>query len=225
MSAEGAPPAVRRGPRLVGAALAGFARLLCGAQARWLAPPPTRQTVFFANHESHLDFVVIWAALPLALRERTRPVAGSDYWEKGRFKRYLASEVFRAVLVERSGAKAGEAKSSAAVDKAREVVLATAAAIGTSDHLILFPEGTRGTGEALGPFKSGLYHLCRERPDLELVPTYLSNLGRVLPKGEFLPLPLLASVTFGEPMRLDPAESKEDFLGRCRAAFDKLEKA
>ncbi|MGH7337866.1 MAG: lysophospholipid acyltransferase family protein, partial [Myxococcota bacterium] len=126
--------------------------------------------------------------------------------------------VFGAVLVDRRPAADGVTR----VEAARRTVEATAAAIGTNRSLILFPEGTRGNGDDVAPFKSGLYHLCRLRPELEIVPAWLENLNRVLPKGEVLPIPLLGSVTFGAPMRLAPDESKDGFLARARDALQKV---
>jgi hypothetical protein len=69
------------------------------------------------------------------------------------------------------------------------------------------------------PFKSGLYHLCRLKPELELVPVYLANMNRILPKGEVLPVPLLGRVIFGKPMTIEPNEDKTAFLTRAREAL------
>lgn len=192
--------------------LAFLARLISGASVRWVdCRPEPLQRIYFANHTSHLDFIVLWAVLPAVLRASARPVAARDYWERGQLRRYLASTVFRAVLIERpDGAALGARESAGQLARALD-----------DDHasLILFPEGTRGDGEQIGPFKSGLYHLCRDKPGLELVPVYMENLNRILPKGEFLPVPLLGRVTFGPPLRLEPEESKSDFLERARAAL------
>jgi 1-acyl-sn-glycerol-3-phosphate acyltransferase len=194
------------------------ARLLGGAQARWAGcEPSVRQRIYFANHTSHLDFVMLWAALPPALRAVTRPVAGRDYWEPNAFRRYLAAHVFQAVLVDRQG-PAGQAPA-ARVEVARRTVERTAEALGTRYSLIVFPEGTRGSGLELGPFKSGLYHLALLRPDVQLVPAYLENLNRILPKGEVLPVPMIASVTFGAPLEVKPGEACAPFLARARAAL------
>lgn len=198
---------------MIASALAGFARLISGASTRWLAPPePGGQRVYFANHGSHLDLVVIWAALPPNLRKATRPVAGSDYWGRGAVRRYLAGRVFNAILIERAGAAASPATAARSIEQ-------IAAGMGREHSIIVFPEGTRSSTGELLPFKSGLYHLCRVRPDLELVPVYLANLNRILPKGEVLPVPLLGRVVFGAPLRMQPEESKEAFLTRARDAL------
>jgi 1-acyl-sn-glycerol-3-phosphate acyltransferase len=201
---------------MIAAFLAMLARLIAGGSARWVEQlPDDRQRVYVANHSSHLDFILVWAALPPQARGRTRPVAARDYWDGGPIRRYLAAKVFRAVLVERTGSADG-------VERGREAVARMLEGLGTADSLILFPEGTRGSGERLAPFKSGLYHLCRERPGLELVPVHIENLNRVLPKGEFIPVPMISRITFGPPMQLEDGEPKDAFLDRARDAVERL---
>jgi len=210
---------VSRAVHPVAPAVAALARLICGAQAHWTAPPPTAPCVYIANHSSHLDAVVLWAALPSALRALARPVAAKDYWDRGGLRRFLASRVFNAFLIERAAAQPGDEGHR---EHARRVVEATAAAMGERHSLILFPEGTRGSGDEPAPFKSGIFHLSRLRPGLPLVPAYIENLGRVLPKGEVAPVPLLASVTFGAPFALADGEEKDAFLARARQAVVSL---
>lgn len=196
---------------MIGRTVAGLARLLAGGYVRWDSPPSRNGArVYFANHTSHLDFILLWSYLPPELRRRTRPVAARDYWEKGPLRRYLSTRVFRALLIDRSGPEAREA-----VDRMAEGIAA-------GDSLILFPEGTRGDGESIAPFKSGLYHLCASQPGLELVPVSMENLNRVLPKGEFIPVPMVSRVIFGDSLRLADGESKDEFLARARAALKAL---
>jgi 1-acyl-sn-glycerol-3-phosphate acyltransferase len=194
--------------------LAFVARLISGATARWTAPlEPGRQRVYFANHTSHLDFIIIWSSLPPSMRATTRPVAGADYWGKGPIRRYLSKKVFNAILIERPS---GTGNNVSAATKSIESI---AAGMGDHSSIIVFPEGTRSlTGEIL-PFKSGLYHLLKLKPDLEIVPVYLSNMNRILPKGEVLPVPLIGRVVVGAPMKFDPAEDKHAFLTRAREAM------
>ena len=203
--------------------LAALARCVSGVQVRWSGcRPEARQRIYFANHTSHLDFVVLWSALPGEVRARTRPVAAKDYWDHG-VKAYLAQRVFRAVLVQR-GAAAQAANAEEAHATGRAITEQLAEALGETDSLILFPEGTRGTGETVAPFRSGVFYLAKRRPDVELVPAYLENLNRILPKGEVLPVPMISRLTFGAPMRVRENETKDGFLERARDAVRGLQR-
>jgi 1-acyl-sn-glycerol-3-phosphate acyltransferase len=203
--------------RVVASVVAGFARFVTTAKVRWLGEmPTTEQCVYFANHSSHMDFVVLWSLLPGDVREKTRPVAAADYWSRG-WKRLLACDVFRAVLVDRASKPAAigsdaEAQRSNAIRPLIDVLAG-------GESLILFPEGTRGDGREVARFKSGLYNLCIARPGLKLVPVYLENLNRVLPKGGFVPVPMSSTVAFGPPIRLREGEGREEFLVRAREAL------
>ncbi len=196
--------------------LTGIIRLICGASSRSLAPLSAEgQHIYFANHTSNLDAVVLWSALPLDIRLQTRPVAARDYWEKNRIRRFLATKVFNAVLIQRAG-HSGEAGS------ARDVLTtfnSMVEAIGTDASLIIFPEGMRGDGEEVLPFKAGIFHIAKRRPDVKFVPAYIFNLGRILPKHEIMPVPLLSTVSIGLPMQLNEGETKQEFLDRAREAL------
>jgi 1-acyl-sn-glycerol-3-phosphate acyltransferase len=195
--------------------VAGFARLASGARARWIGcRPELRQRVYFANHTSHLDAIVLWAVLPAALRARTRPVAARDYWERGWVRRHLATEVFHAVLIDRRVSDFHHSPIEPMLDALAE------------DHsLILFPEGTRRREAEVGEFRPGFFHLAERRPDLELVPVYLRNLDRMMPRGSHLPVPLLSEILFGAPLQFAPGEPRTAFLARARAAVQGLRNA
>jgi 1-acyl-sn-glycerol-3-phosphate acyltransferase len=192
--------------------LALAARILSGASARWIdSQPDTCQRVYFANHTSHLDAIVLWSALPQAVRVLTRPVAAKDYWTKGRVRRYMATELFNALLIDRTEIKVHQSPVDVMV---RE--------IGQRYSLIVFPEGGRSDGHEIGEFKSGLYYLCKKRPDLELIPVHIDNMNRILPRGQVLPVPLLSCITFGPPVWLEAGEPKVEFLQRARNAVRRL---
>jgi 1-acyl-sn-glycerol-3-phosphate acyltransferase len=248
--------------KFTGWALLVVIRLLTGAQARWWGcPPKAEQRIYFANHQSHLDLVMIWAALPEELRSITRPIAARDYWATTPFKRWITTEVFNAIYVERGGsapvpppaatpappappapAERIEPSFDAVVqtelplappvaetmEPAAPVVPGSAEALAplqpliealqSGDSIIIFPEGTRGhTGEPQ-KFKSGLFTLAQMFPEVVLVPAWIDNVQRVMPKGEVVPVPILCSVTFGEPVRLEEGEERRPFLDRAREA-------
>ena len=191
--------------KLTAPCLAFVAKLLSGATTRWVDCQPDKcQRIYFANHTSHLDALVVWASLPREIRELTRPVAAKDYWDRGPTRRYL-SKCFNALLIDRKKIKVHNSPVDFLL---RE--------IGETHSIIVFPEGGRNTTGELNDFKSGIYHLSKKRPDIELVPVYIDNLNRVLPRGEFLPVPLLSCISFGAPMWLEPGENKKSFLTRAR---------
>jgi 1-acyl-sn-glycerol-3-phosphate acyltransferase len=205
---------VTLGAKTMGLFLLGLIRLLTGAQARWYGcPPKAEQRIYFANHQSHADLVLIWAALPSELRSITRPIAAKDYWTASRFNRWITTDVFNAVYVERE--RKGDEDPLQPLIEALE----------SGDSLIIFPEGTRGFEEEPQPFKSGLFNLAQRFPDVVLVPAWIHNVQRVIPKGEVIPVPMLCSVTFGEPIQLGAEESRADFLTRARLAVVALRDA
>lgn len=190
--------------------IVGFARFITAVRGKWDGIEPVDvQRVYFANHASHGDFLLIWTVLPQMLRQRTRPVAGADYWLKGRLRSFIGRDVFNAVLIDRDRE-----------NRKYDPIALLTAALDDGASLIVFPEGTRNTGETpLLPLKSGLYRLGRARPDVDLVPVWIDNLNRVMPKGEVVPIPLICTVTFGAPIRVGEMQTKEEFIARAEAAL------
>ena len=243
--------------KLMSFLLLGIVRLLTGSQARWYGcPPKAEQRIYFANHQSHADMVLIWAALPEELRSITRPIAARDYWTKTPFRQWITTAVFNAVYVERQAAP-GVAQTPANLPDAMAGTAAAVAdtamaggpdpspenparaptapelraalpasdplaplvrALESGDSIVIFPEGTRGHGDAPQPFKSGLFKLAQMFPQVVLVPAWINNVQRVMPKGEVVPVPILCSVTFGAPIELAAGEERRPFLDRARAA-------
>jgi 1-acyl-sn-glycerol-3-phosphate acyltransferase len=187
--------------------LAFVARLITGAQGHWKGcPPKAEQRIYFANHQSHFDWVLIWAALPHELRAGTRPIAAKDYWTATPFKHWITREVFHAVYVNR--------QRSDEQDPLEPLLEALA----HGDSLVIFPEGTRSSKGEPQAFKSGLYHLAQAHPQVQLIPTWIHNVQRVMPKGEVVPVPILCTVTFGAPLERVEGEDKRAFLDRARQA-------
>jgi len=199
---------------MIAACIAHAAKLLTGARAHWVGcAPDGKLRIYFANHTSNLDFVLLWAALPRHIRVATRPVAAHDYWTASPLRLAMAQRVFNAVLIERKK-----------VTRANNPLEPMLAALGAGNSLIIFPEGGRMAGDGIGEFRGGLFHLAKQVPDIECVPVFIENLNRVMPKGEFLPIPILCSVTFGTPLHPLPAETKPAFLARAREALLELGK-
>lgn len=183
-------------------------RTLVGAYPRWIGSAPSaNQRIYFANHTSHMDTVVLWAALPGSLRANTRPVAAKDYWGGGGLRTQIARDELNVVMIDR----AREDPEADPLDPLRD-------ALEHGFSLIIFPEGTRAAQPLPGPFKSGLYRLATEFPQVELIPVYLENLHRSMPKGALVPVPIICTVRFGAPIALREGESKERFLERARDA-------
>ncbi|WP_432715811.1 lysophospholipid acyltransferase family protein [Xanthobacter autotrophicus] len=196
--------------RVVGTGVLLFAHFITAVRGKWDGvAPDDEQRIYFANHASHGDFVLVWAVLPPRMRRKTRPVAGADYWLTSALRRFIGRDVFNAVLIERDR-----------VARTSDPIGLMAQALDEGASLILFPEGTRNVTDApLLPFKSGLYHLARMRRHVSLVPTWIDNLNRVMPKGEFVPIPLICTVTFGAALHMGEGESKQAFLDRAEAAL------
>ena len=185
-----------------------IANFLSRAKVTWHdCQPDTCQRIYFANHSSHLDAIVVWASLPDYVRDKTRMIAAKDYWEAGPIRRYISKRLFNAILIDRENVSIKNTPVKVMIDEIKNIY-----------SIVMFPEGGRSSGETIGEFKSGLYHMSKKRPDLELIPVYLDNMSRILPRGKTLPVPMLSRVVFGPPIWLEEGEKKDDFLKRARQA-------
>jgi 1-acyl-sn-glycerol-3-phosphate acyltransferase len=190
-------------------ALIGLTRFLVGGHPHWQGTIPSdRQRIYFANHGSHLDTILLWAALPPNLRATTHPVAALDYWGSSALRRWIATRLLNSILIDRSGSANG-----------RDALGPLKSKLVEGHSLIIFPEGTRSAERLPGTFKSGLFNLAAAFPNAELVPVFLENLNRAFPKGAFIPVPISCAVRFGTPLSLKPNENKDEFLARARAAI------
>jgi 1-acyl-sn-glycerol-3-phosphate acyltransferase len=178
--------------RIIKWLLVGSARFLVGGRPEWQG---SGQRIFVANHSSHLDTVMLLSTLPKTLRRRTRPVAAADYWTHGLVRRYLIHSIFRGVLVDRGR-------------WCLKPLEPLAKALRAGDSLILFPEGTRGTGGNLQQLKPGLFHVARAFPHVEIVPAWID-----MPRG----------LTFGPPLRWTDGQQQEEFMSEVREALEALQ--
>ncbi|WP_180115808.1 MULTISPECIES: 1-acyl-sn-glycerol-3-phosphate acyltransferase [unclassified Acinetobacter] len=189
------------------------ARLLTGARSLWVGCKPVmKQRIYYANHNSHIDFILLWSSLPTDLRRKTRPVAASDYWLKDGFRRFLIQDTFTGVTIQRNR------------EQNQDPLEPIKTVLAQGDSIIFFPEGTRNLNDdvELLAFKSGLFHLKNQFPDVEIVPVWISNLKRVMPKGALIPLPLLSTVIFGKPLEAHNEHSKTEFLNYAQEELLKL---
>lgn len=169
--------------------------------------------VYYANHTSHLDFLLLWAVVPDLVRPRLRPVAAKGYWSKSIVRRFLANHVFRAILIDRNN-----------VTRSSDPLSPMLNALDQGDSLMIFPEGTRCCEDEPGEFKSGIFHLHRKRPDVPFIPVWLGNCSRVFPKGALVPIPVIAKVAIGDSINthLKPI-SKQDFLSLAKTKLLSLQ--
>ncbi|KQX03627.1 acyl-phosphate glycerol 3-phosphate acyltransferase [Acinetobacter sp. Root1280] len=179
------------------------ARLLTGARSLWVGcQPEMKQRIYYANHNSHIDFILLWSSLPKLMRRKTKPVAASDYWLKDGFRQFLIKDTFNGVTIQRNR------------EDNADPLQPVKDALAQGYSIIFFPEGTRNLDDDLEllPFKSGLYNLHKQFPEIEIVPVWISNLRRVMPKGSFVPLPLLSTVCFGSPLEQHLEMDKATFI-------------
>jgi 1-acyl-sn-glycerol-3-phosphate acyltransferase len=170
--------------------------------------PQTGPAILVANHNSHLDTLILMTLFPLRLVDRVRPVAAADYFLRDRALAWFATRVIGILPLERRP-RPGE-----------DPLAGPEAALDRNDILILFPEGTRGEPERFQEIRSGIFHLSLRHPEVPVVPVFLHGLGKALPKGAFLPVPFFCDVFVGEP--LEPVSEKERFLAGLKARFEAL---
>ena len=194
---------------MIAGAIAFATRLVVGGYARGLEYSHTSgPRIYFANHSSHLDTIILWSALPGELRARTHPVAARDYWDSNALRRLIAYRGLKAVLIDRN----------ASTPKTINPLAEACRLLAAGESLIIFPEGTRSNERLPMPFKSGIFHLAQSCPEAELVPVYLVNPRRAYPKGAILPAPITCTAKFGTPMALGDDELKAAFLARTHEA-------
>ncbi|MGO3882936.1 MAG: lysophospholipid acyltransferase family protein [Proteus vulgaris] len=225
--------------KVVSSVLVSICRFLTGIRAKQTSPiAKDTPCIYYANHSSHLDGLVIWSCLTPNIRPYVHPVAAEDYWNKNRLRRYLSRRIFRAILIPRHATKMNFTEENSQDEKIPNQIMdrntsstsnkVNALAImqdilDQGESLIIFPEGTRGNGEYIQDFKAGLWHLSRKNPNVQLVPIYLENLNRVLPKGSHLVVPVICSAIFGAPIAsTHENESKQEFLIRAKSALEEL---
>ena len=187
-----------------------FFILFIGLRVRGREHLPARDPfILIANHSSHLDAASLLFLFPLSRLQRIRPVAARDYFERNAVVSWLSHTFFNILPIARK-----------AITQEDNPVEEMRRALERGESLILFPEGTRGSGPDPAPFHSGIARLLEHAPGVPVVPAYLVNLGRSLPKGEVLPVPFFAEIRLGPP--LQPAGTRGEVLKRLEAAVADL---
>jgi len=167
--------------------------------------PKLEPFILIANHSSHLDTLSLLSLFPLGRLRRLRPVAAADYFQRNKFISVMSRTLFNILPITRKG-----------ITPYTNPLPLMEATLRAGQSLIIFPEGTRGMGAELAHFHSGAAHLIERCPDVPVVPAYLVNMGRSLPKGEWIPVPFFCEVRLGQPRA---------FHGNCREITAALETA
>lgn len=196
-------------------------RVFTGVRPKYLSQLSSQKNyIYYANHSSHLDGIIILACFPHQERERIYFVVAADYWKKTFLRRYCANSIFNTILINRHP----KILSKVAMENTRQTLDSMEdmhKVLDDGNSLIIFPEGTRGYGQSIADFKSGIWHLSRKHPEISLVPVYLDNLHRVLPKGSFLAVPMMCKAIIGKPvLATTSAETKQEFLSRLKQSLE-----
>lgn len=191
-------------------------RICCGIIVRREIPrlPEKEGCVFFANHTTHFDLLVILSALPKPVRKNLRPVAAKEYWLKTALRRWLALRVLNIIPIDRQNPS-----------RTRSCFQEIHDTLEQGNPVLIFPEGGRQSPESGGNLKGGIFLIAEQRPETRFYPVRLSGFHRVLPKGEWLPAPNMGIVSFREPIVRQPEEPRAAFMERCRRALEREDHA
>ena len=169
-----------------------------------------KQFILIANHNSHMDTMAIMSAIPSRFIHRVHPIAARDFFGNNLFQRILMRYLVNATLIRRDRE-----------DPNRDPINDMNKMLSKKRSLILFPEGTRGIPGIMSSFKAGLGYLVQNNPEIDVIPVYLNDVYKTLPKGKKLILPNNCSITFGEPIKFKSFEMA-DILDTAEKAILKL---
>ena len=168
-------------------------------------------SIIVANHNSHIDTLILMCLFNCSQILKIHPVAAADYFCNTKFKEFIFTKLLGIIPISRKVRKAKEEELFKNInDKLR-----------AGETIIIYPEGTRGESSELNKFKSGVAHIARMNPDIPVIPCYINGPDRILPKGETLWVPFIADVYVSEPIYYDNTSTKE-FTERIRKAVEEL---
>ncbi len=171
--------------------------------------PDSGPVVIIANHNSHLDTLVLMSLFRGKSFQKVRPVAAGDYFMKNKLLAVFSTKVMNIIPIQRKMTKDIRGMFSPILE-----------ALEDDSIIILFPEGSRGEAEQLSKYKSGIYYLMREVPDIEIVPVFLHGLGKALPKGSFIFVPFFVDILVGDSFKYN--ENRKAFMDTLNDRMNRL---
>ncbi len=171
-----------------------------------------KQFILIANHNSHMDTMAIMSAIPSRYIHKVHPIAARDFFGGSLFKKILMRYLVNATLIQRDRE-----------DPNNDPIESMDKMLKKSRSLILFPEGSRGVPGIMTKFKKGLGYLIQRNPEINVIPVYLDNVYKTLPRGKNLILPYNCSIKFGDPIEFKSMEM-EDILLSSEKAMQNLMK-
>ncbi len=146
------------------------------------------QFIIVANHNSHLDTLLLFYLLPAKQIKKTHPVAAKEYFSKSKILFWLVKFIFDPVWISR-----GDTES---FDGFMDVVKSK---LDHGHNLIIFPEGSRGMPGEVHHFKTGIGRISEQYRHIPILPVFISGTEKSLPKHFSIPVPIWNNIIIGPP--------------------------